>query len=402
MTQSSWKIPSMAVAWSTGIAIFSMFFGSGNVVFPLLLGQLTGEQIPWALIGMTITAVGAPLMGLLGSLLFEGDCKAFFYRIGAIPGLLIVIFILGLLGPFGVMPRCFIVAYGAIKSYFPHLSLFMFSQITGVITLILLAKRDFIIPVLGYVLSPLLIVTLIIIIVVAIFQMGPLPTTDHTAWSAFLEGLLVGYDTMDLFASIIFSVAIWMLLKEKLNLNTSHEIKAKLVPTYIVASLIGGGALGIIYLGLCLGAAMHHHALVGVPPEQALTSLAIFLLGPKLAIVANIAIALACLTTVMSLAVAVVDVIHVELMNTKLGARIPFSYGWMMLGTMVITVIFSTLGFTAIMGILHPIMEVCYPALIVLTVCNILYKLYGFPWVKVPFYGTLLGMMWIKLSPVLL
>ncbi len=64
------KLPSIAIAWSTGIAIFSMFFGSGNVVFPLLLGKMTGEQIPWALLGLTITAVGAPLLGLLGSVLF--------------------------------------------------------------------------------------------------------------------------------------------------------------------------------------------------------------------------------------------------------------------------------------------------------------------------------------------
>ena len=85
------KLPSIAIAWSTGIAIFSMFFGSGNVVFPLLLGQITGEKISWALIGLAITAVGAPLLGLLGSVLFEGDCKKFFYRIGEIPGYIIVI-----------------------------------------------------------------------------------------------------------------------------------------------------------------------------------------------------------------------------------------------------------------------------------------------------------------------
>lgn len=103
-----------------------MFFGSGNVVFPLLLGQMAGEKIPWALIGLIITAVGAPLLGLLGSVLFEGDCKKFFYRIGIIPGYIVVILLLALLGPIGVMPRCFIVAYGAIVPYFPDLSLWLF------------------------------------------------------------------------------------------------------------------------------------------------------------------------------------------------------------------------------------------------------------------------------------
>ncbi len=391
------KLPSIAIAWSTGIAIFSMFFGSGNVVFPLLLGKMTGEQIPWALVGLTITAVGAPLLGLLGSVLFEGDCKKFFFRIGAIPGYITVILLLALLGPIGVMPRCFIVSFGAVQPYFPDLSLTVFSIIAGLVTLILIVKRDFIIPILGYVLSPMLILTLIIIIAVSIFTPGLLPTSHHTPLLAIKEGLAVGYDTMDLLASIFFSVSIWMLLKEKLNITNESEVKKKVVPTYIFASLIGGGLLGLIYVGLCYSAAIHHQALIGAVPEQVLASLALHLLGPKLALVANIAIALACITTVMSLAVAVVDVIHVEIMNTEIGAKIPFSYHWMMFITMMITVIFSTIGFTSIMAFLHPIMEIIYPAVIVLTICNILYKLYGFSYVKLPVYGTMVAMIGWKL-----
>ncbi len=383
------KIPSFMVAVSTGIAIFSMFFGAGNVVFPLLLGQVTGHQIPWALVGLAITAVGAPLLGLIGSVLFEGDCKAFFYRIGAVPGYIAVLLILALLGPIGVMPRCFIVAYGAVKDYVPYLSLFTFSCITGLVTFLLILRRDFILPILGYILSPLLILMLIIIIVVGLGHTGPLPISTYTPLSAIKEGLIVGYDTMDLLASIVFSVSIWMLLKEKLNLQTSADLKNKLVPTYMCASLIGGALLGVIYVGLTYNAALHHAALVDVAPEQVLASLAVHLLGPQLAMVANMAIGLACLTTVMSLAVAVVDVIHVELMNSKHVSRIPYSYGWVMVITIIITVIFSNLGFSGIMNFLHPIVAISYPAIIVLTICNILYKLYGFSYVKTPFYGTL-------------
>ncbi|MBS0288474.1 MAG: branched-chain amino acid transport system II carrier protein [Proteobacteria bacterium] len=390
------KIPSLAVAWSTGIAIFSMFFGSGNVVFPLLLGQMAGEQLPWALIGLIITAVGAPLLGLLGSVLFEGDCKQFFYRIGAIPGYLAVLLILLLLGPIGVMPRCFIVAYGATVPYIPGLSLPVFSMIAGLITLILIARRNFILPILGFVLSPMLILTLIVIIVVSIFTPGALPITHHGPGVAMLEGLAVGYDTMDLLASIFFSVSIWMLLKEKLNITKESEVKNKVVPTYVIASLIGGGLLGVIYIGLCYSAALHHQAIAGAVPEQVLAVLAQHLLGSKLALIANIGIALACITTVMSLAVAVVDVIHVEIMNTSLGAKIPYSYGWMMFITIALTALFSTIGFTAIMAFLHPIMEICYPAIIVLTICNILYKLFGFPYVKLPVYSTILIMLVLK------
>lgn len=379
---------SLAIIWSTGIAIFSMFFGSGNVVFPLLLGAATGNQISWALLGLTITAVGAPLLGLLGCVLFAGDCKAFFYRIGKVPGYIAVMLILALLGPIGVMPRCFIVAFGAIKPYLPNLSLLLFSGVAGLLTLLLISRRNFILPILGYFLSPLLILTLIIIIVTGILKSDMLLVAPLSPYMAIKEGLVVGYNTMDLLASIFFSVSIWLLLQEKLKINKESDIKTKLIPTYVWASILGGGLLGLIYVGLSYSAAMHASALGNTAPEQVLATLAIYLLGPKLALVANVAIILACLTTVMSLAVAVVDVIHVEVMNTDIGKKFAFSYGWMMFLTILITVLFSNLGFTAIMKFLGPIMAICYPAIIVLTICNILYKLYGFPYVKAPVYAT--------------
>ena len=111
------KSSTFSISWSAGVAIFSMFFGSGNVVFPLLLGAQTGDQVPWALVGLTVTAVGAPLLGLLSSVLFQGDPKAYFYRIGQIPGYFAVLLILGLLGPIGVIPRCFTVAHAAVLPY---------------------------------------------------------------------------------------------------------------------------------------------------------------------------------------------------------------------------------------------------------------------------------------------
>lgn len=392
------RLSTATIIGTTGIAIFAMFFGSGNVVFPLLLGKMTGNQVFWALIGMTITAVGAPLLGLLGSVLFEGDCKQFFYRVGAFPGYLLVLLILALLGPLGVMPRCFVVGYSALKPYFPHLSLLTFSVIAGFISLLLIAKRSLILPILGFWLSPLLIATLLTIIGVAIFEAQSLPITEYTPFSAAMKGFLVGYNTMDLLASIVFSVSIWMLLKEKLNLSGDKEIKSKLVPTYIYSSLIGGGLLGLIYMGMSFSGAAHPEALVNAAPEQVLTHLAIHLLGPNLALIANIAILLACLTTVMSLSVAIAEVIHIEIANTTLGSKIPYSYGWVVTIMMLITVFFSNLGFEGIMNFVGPILEICYPAIIVLAICNILYKLYGFGWVKTPFYITLAVTLFLELG----
>ena len=44
--------------------LFGMFFGAGNLIFPVHLGQLAGRNILPAMIGFIITAVGIPILGV--------------------------------------------------------------------------------------------------------------------------------------------------------------------------------------------------------------------------------------------------------------------------------------------------------------------------------------------------
>ena len=44
--------------------LFGMFFGAGNLIFPVHLGQMAGRNALPAIIGFIITAVGIPIMGV--------------------------------------------------------------------------------------------------------------------------------------------------------------------------------------------------------------------------------------------------------------------------------------------------------------------------------------------------
>ena len=44
--------------------LFGMFFGAGNLIFPVHLGQLAGKNMMIATIGFIITAVGIPILGV--------------------------------------------------------------------------------------------------------------------------------------------------------------------------------------------------------------------------------------------------------------------------------------------------------------------------------------------------
>ena len=45
-----------------GVALFAMFFGAGNLIFPPFMGLLAGTQWRFALIGFLITGIGMPLL----------------------------------------------------------------------------------------------------------------------------------------------------------------------------------------------------------------------------------------------------------------------------------------------------------------------------------------------------
>src|SRR5689334_1839885 len=87
-----------------GLAMFKMFFGAGNIVFSLAIGQFAKDMNIWALLGFLITAVVIPFIGVIAISLFKGDYRSFFERVGKVPGFFITLFILGMIGPFGAIP----------------------------------------------------------------------------------------------------------------------------------------------------------------------------------------------------------------------------------------------------------------------------------------------------------
>ena len=372
------------VIFSSALAIFAMFFGAGNVVFPLVLGQQTGDMSGYAIAGLLVTAIGGPIVGLCGATLFEGNFKDFFGRCGKIGGFILMAVSSILLGPLAVMPRCVAVSHAALLPFFPHMSLLVFSIIAAIVTLVCIYKRSQILPILGYVLSPILIILLIAIIVKGAMSPALVTHFDMVPTAAFVKGLMTGYDTMDLIASIFFAITVWHLLRTKLHAEHMAD-KKRVIKITIFSGLIAGLLLGAIYVGLCGITANQIPLLQAIEPQNLLSTLSYQILGPIWGALANWAIALACLTTVMSLAVTFSEIFRKDFFFGKLSHEITVVI------IMIITAIFSNLGFKTIMAIIHPVVALFYPAIIMLTLCNIAHRLWGFKSVKIPVAATFIA-----------
>lgn len=363
----------------SGLAMFSMFFGAGNTVFPLLIGQYAQNNVAYALGGFILTAVGVPFLGLYVMILFEGNYEAFFARLGRTPGFLIALFIMLIVGPVNAIPRCIALSHGTMALYFPGISLFWFSVVSAALLYATTYKKSKIVDLLGTVLSPLLIVSLLVIIVKGLISHPAAIASTHSLSDVFMHGLHAGYNTMDLLGTFFFASITLASLKQ----NVGAGAKTSLIAKYaLLASCIGASLLALVYLGFGLVSSYYSSLLVNTTPETLIGSLAEHLLGSYGGIIVSIAVALACLTTAMTLVAVFAEFITDKAFPGKI------TYIPALIGTIAASCFFANFGFEAIVGMASPVLTVLYPALIAVTICNALYKGWGMRTVIMPFLAT--------------
>lgn len=379
------------VTISTGLAMFSMFFGAGNVVFPLDLGRVSGNFNVYAILGLLITAVAVPFIGLGTMFLFNGNYKEFFKRIGKIPGFIVITFLMALIGPFIAIPRCITLSFSSLQIYFPNMSLFLFSFLFSSILFIFTINSKKILNLLGKVLSPILIISLVTLIIKGLMLHPNAKVINLTKGQAFMHGLMEGYYTMDLLGAFFFSVVILIGLQryfgsafhldDKKNKNIFFKVT-------FVSSLIGGSLLALIYTGFSFVASYYSGSLVLTQKDTALSILSQAVLGSTGGIIANLAIILACLTTAMTLAAVFSEFLQKEIFKNRLNYKTSLFF------TLIAAFVISNLGFMGIIHFSKPILLIGYPVLIILTLLNLAYKLFDFKPVKIPIVITLVISTW--------
>lgn len=341
---------------SLGLALFSMFFGAGNIIFPLTLGCFAGQNHIWATLGFLLTGAVMPVMGVLAMVLYQGQHRDFFGRMGRLPGFLVALLLISLIGPFGSTPRCIALSHTTLLSLGMEIPLWVFSLFCSLLLYVCSVKRGAILTLLGSVLTPLLVLSLGLIMVLGFLAPEHAEEIMRPAGVNFWHGLKEGYNTMDLLAAFFFSstfVSLLKMKKEKVGVQDSFA-----------AIGLGMLLLAVVYMGFTHLAARHGALLKGTSPDALLATLTLKIGGIQAGYLVLATVALACLTTAIALLTAFSDFVHKEVFKEKI------SYAntlWIAIG---ITFIVSTFRFEGISAFLGPILQVLYPALIVLTFVN--------------------------------
>ncbi|MBI1954625.1 MAG: branched-chain amino acid transport system II carrier protein [Proteobacteria bacterium] len=368
-----------------GFAMFSMFFGSGNLIFPILIGAQSLNYYHVSIIGLIVTAVIVPVLGLFAMILFDGNRKNFFDILGQKPAFIMTGLMLALMGPFGVVPRCLTVAYGGLQLILPDLNLALFAFIFCLVIAWLIWQENKVIDIIGLILSPLKLGFIATLLVVGLWYA---PTPNETTLpqiDAFFTGLKQGYQTMDLIAAFFFSATTVIYLRSRIANPEKNLFRLS-----TQACLIGAGLLSIAYIGFVTLGASYAPSLQSINPEQMLVAIAGQALGKLTMPFVAATMTIACLATAVILASLFVEFLQQDICQDRINRPVAI------LITLTISFFISLIGFSAICSILGTILELAYPAFIALTIGNILYKMYGFSFSKHAFWLVLVMSVSLK------
>ncbi|NLK63663.1 MAG: branched-chain amino acid transport system II carrier protein [Tissierellia bacterium] len=217
-----------------GSLLFGLFFGAGNLIFPVQMGQLAGSNTLQATIGFLITGVGFPLLGVISVALSQSESLLEMampvnrgYSIFLTCALYLTI------GPLFAIPRTATVAFEVglnafIAEEYLQISLFLFSSFFFAITLYYSLRPGRILDWVGKYLNPTFVVLLsILLIATYVNPMGQV--SQYAAQGNYIDkplftGMLDGYNTMDALASLAFAIVIISNLENLGVKNTKRKI----------------------------------------------------------------------------------------------------------------------------------------------------------------------------------
>ena len=372
---------------TASLAIFSMFFGAGNLIYPLGVGIASGENFWWGVTGFLTTAIILPLMGLVSIVLFDGDYEAFFGRLGRSFGFLMILFSMFVIGPLIAMPRIVTLTYEFLSPFMPSLPLSVFSIFFCFLTFIAIYKENRFMNILAYFISPTLLISLGIIIVKGYLAATSTFTPITMSCSQiFASQAIVGYGTLDLLAALFFGSIVLMFLKKSCGSYSNYNLN-KLAIITIQSGFIACALIALIYVGIAFLGAFYGTCIAG-NAAQLFMNVCSMVMGSHGSFLIAIATSFACYSTIMALAVVLAEFVQNKVTDNGI------SYTTSLVAVLVLTFIISCYGLDIIMKSSAPVINILYPAVITTVFCNLAYKLWGFSHIKIPVLVVLLISMY--------
>lgn len=337
-----------------GFALFAMFFGAGNLIFPPYLGLISGSHWWVGFLGFTITDAGLGLLAIIALSKYDGNLNILASRVNKTFAIIISTAIILCIGPFLATPRTAATTYeiGILPIFGESVNRYLFSIIFFIIAFLLSVRPSKVVDIVGKFLTPSLLVCMTVLIIKGI--VSPIGEIANTAMidNVLEKGITDGYQTMDAIAGCMFALVVLNAVKTRNYSSQSLEIKAT-----IYSGIIAAVCLAFIYGGLLyLGAQTSSLGIYDVNTDntQLLVDITNKVLGGTGVYILAIITALACLTTAIGLISAAGNFFS-DMSKGKV------SYELVVVLCSIVSCAISMLGVSQIIKISAPILQILYP-----------------------------------------
>ena len=356
--------------------LFGMFFGAGNLIFPVHLGQMAGSNVWPATIGFIITAVSIPILGVAAIGYTHSDnLLTLSSKVSKWYGYVFTCALYLTIGPFFAIPRCCTTSFttgveplliGADISG-PQI---VFSFIFFALVLYFSLKPNEIMTWIGKIINPIFLVFLAILVVTALMNptaaIAEVEPIESYKSGAFFNGFIEGYGTMDAIAGLAFGVIVTNIIR-KLGVGEDSDVAKATFKSGIFTAIL----MALIYIvTIIVGTQSRGVFDVSENGGIALAQISNYYLGPAGMVILAGTITFACLKTAIGLVTSCAE-IFVKMFPKTLNYK-----KW--------TIIFSAfsfavanVGLTDIINYSIPVLMLLYPlaiTIIILALCERLFN----------------------------
>ncbi len=343
-----------------GAALFSMFFGAGNMIFPPFLGFNGGTSWALSFTSYFLADIGLAMLTMFAMIRKQGP-EGIVEPMGEKVGNIVLGVIALCIGLVIAIPRTAATTYElSIAPLFENIPLWVACVVFFSIVLMLCLSESGVVDIVGKILTPILFVGLLGMILLGVISpIGPIAAPADPS-AVITTGIESGYQTMDVLGAIVLGSLVLNSAADKGYSSVSAQAKAS-----AMASLVASVGLFIVYFGLTyLGATASTLYPADINHTNLMNNIIVALLPGNVGkIFFGVVVGLACLTTAIALTSATSSFFaHV------FKGRVPYRY--IMSLVCVASTAIACVGIDNIISIAGSILGVIYPPILVLVILS--------------------------------
>ncbi|MEM9646963.1 MAG: branched-chain amino acid transport system II carrier protein [Bacteroidota bacterium] len=352
----------------TAFALFSLFFGAGNLILPPLLGFKSGELWWLVTLGFCISAVLIPILGILAHSKLQGTMFDFAKKVAPTFSVVYcyIVYAISISLP---SPRTASVTHEMAVQPIWNSSSLITSIIYFVLVYIFVVNRSKILDVVGKFLTPGILIVLVLIMGAAIFNLDFEFGSSQFA-NTFTHGILEGYQTFDAIGAVVVGGVIIISINIK-DGTASYEEKKSLIGK---AGWLAGLGLFLVYAGLILTGGLFGNTFdANISRTALLTGISLETWGGTATLLLSILVSLACFTTAVGIVTGTADFIKGRFNESQTAYTVTAVIGC------VLGVMMGQFNVGYIIAVALPALMFIYPITIVLIILNVVPEKWASP-----------------------